>query len=261
MERGRLYALEGVVLARRDHGEADRIVVVLTAEGRVDLLAKGVRKPRSRKAGHLELFSRTRLLVSRVVSSWDIISQAEVVAVRRRLRADFRRATYEHYVAGLVLRFFGAEAEPTLYRLVDDVLQRLDEETASLSLLVRWYEHRLLELAGFRPEWRRCVGERAGKPCLAPLRPRPGDRHPYGVDPERGGALCPACAAAREGVMPVSAGALSWLQAIQQRPYEALRALPLPPARERELARVMEHYITFHLERRPAALRMLDVRR
>ncbi len=261
MERGRLYALEGIILARRDYGEADRVIVVLTAEGCVDLLAKGVRKPRSRKAGHLELFNRTRLLVSRVASSWDIISQAEVVAVRRKLRADFRRATYAHYVAELVLRFFGAEAEPTLYRLVDDLLRRLDEETASLSLLVRWYEHRLLDLAGFRPEWQRCVGERAGKPCLAPLRPSPEDRQPYGVNPERGGALCPVCAAAQRNVMPVSAGALSWLQALQRHPYEALRALPLPPGRERELARVMEHYITFHLERRPAALRMLDVRR
>ncbi len=185
----RLYQLEGIVLGRRDHGEADRIVICLTPEGRVDLLAKGTRKTRSRKAGHLELFSRTRMLVSHVESSWDIISQAEAIALRPVLQDDFERGTYARYAAELVMRFFEREANEQLYRLLDWTLTTLEVDSTP-ELLVRWYEQRLLILAGFRPEWRTCVGERDGALCEQDLRAEADGFGGFGIDPERGGALC-----------------------------------------------------------------------
>jgi DNA repair protein RecO (recombination protein O) len=96
--QARLYQIEGIVLGRRDQGEADRIVTCLTPQGRMDFLAKGIRKPRSRKAGHLELFSRTSMVVSRVQGSWDIVSQADAIVLRPVLQDDFDRATYARYV-------------------------------------------------------------------------------------------------------------------------------------------------------------------
>ncbi|HQE93073.1 MAG TPA: DNA repair protein RecO [Anaerolineae bacterium] len=253
--RGKLYRLEGIVLSRRDHGEADRIVKLLTAAGSVDLLAKGIRKPCSRKAGHLELFSKTQVLVSRVTGSWDIISQAEVMQVHPRLQEDFRLGTYARYVAELALRFFEGETDPQLYILVDDVFSRLDGDVDP-ALLTRWYEQRLLTLAGFRPEWGICVGDL----CRTPLRPRADDRRPYGLDIERGGAVCHECFAAEtreHTVYPLSPSALSWLQALQRRRFEEVTPFALPERTARELAQVMEQYIAYHLERRPAALRLL----
>ncbi len=257
--KGKLYRLEGVVLNRRDQGEADRVVKLLTAEGSVDLLAKGVRKPRSRKAGHLELFARTQVLVSRVTGSWDIVSQAEAVQVRARLQEDFRLGTYARYVAELAVRFFEGETEPQLYALVDDVLARLDGGAAP-ELLTRWYEQQALALAGFRPEWLTCVGERGGNLCQMPLRPRADDRRPYGLDMERGGAVCHECFAAdarEHTVRPLSPSALSWLQTLQRRSFDEVTRFALPERTAKELAQAMEQYIAYHLERRPAALRLL----
>jgi DNA repair protein RecO (recombination protein O) len=257
--KSRLYRLEGIVLSRRDHGEADRIVKLLTSERSVDLLAKGIRKPRSRKAGHLELFSKTQVLVSRVTGSWDIVSQAEVVQVRPRLLEDFRLGTYARYVAELAIRFFEGETDAQLYVLVDDVFARLDAGTAP-DLLGRWFEQQVLALAGFRPEWGACVGERAGDLCRASLRPRADDRRSYGLDVEHGGALCPDCFVTYQQVHTVRAlspSALSWLQALQQREFDDLVQFALPAKTATELARAMEQYVAYHLERRPAALRLL----
>jgi len=257
--RGKLYRLEGIVLSRRDHGEADRVVKLLTAEGSVDLLAKGIRKPRSRKAGHLELFSKTQVLVSRVNGSWDIISQAEALQVRSRLQEDFRLGTYARYVAELAIRFFEGEADPQLYILIDEVFSRL-EGGAEPALLTRWYEQQLLILAGFRPEWSTCVGERNGILCRTPLRPRPDDQYPYGLDMERGGAVCHECLASDVGqlaVRPLSPSALSWLQTLQRRNFDEVARFTLSERTARELAQVMEQYIAYHLERRPAMLRVL----
>jgi DNA repair protein RecO (recombination protein O) len=258
--RGKVYQTEGIVLGRRDQGEADRIITCLTAQGRMDFLAKGVRKPRSRKAGHLELFSRTSLVVSRVEGSWDIVSQADSVVLRPALQDDFERATYARYVAELVLRFFEREANPDLYELLDWTLSKLVVD-ASPQLLVRWFEQRLLNLAGFRPAWHTCVGERGQELCEAPLTPKPTDTQGYGLDPERGGALCVDCMEASRtdpGVRLLSPSALSWLQALQRREYEDLKLFPIPDKTARELTHAMDHYIAHHLEYRPTSLRMIQ---
>ncbi|HOU14339.1 MAG TPA: DNA repair protein RecO [Anaerolineae bacterium] len=255
---GKLYRLEGIVLSRRDHGEADRVVKLLTAEGSVDLLAKGIRKPRSRKAGHLELFAKTQVLVSRVTGSWDIVSQAEAVQVRSRLQEDFRLGTYARYVAELAIRLFEGETDPQLYILVDDVFSRLNGDAAP-ALLTRWYEQQVLALAGFRPECGMCVGERGDDLCHTPLRPRADDQRPYGLDMERGGVVCCECFASdtrEHTVRPLSPSALSWLQALQRRSFDDVTQFALPERTAKELAQAMEQYIAYHLERRPAALRM-----
>ncbi len=260
MPQSRLYQTRAIILARRDQGEADRVILCLTPEMRLDLLARGVRKPRSRKAGHVELFAETQLLIARSRHGWDNISQAEIVHARALLRDDFLRATYARYMAELVLRFFEGETEPALYALLNEALTLLESDPLP-ERVARWYEQQLLVLAGFRPEWHTCVGERGGAQCGVSLHPRPQDRQGYGIGPERGGALCPACYVAlrdEAGVRPLSPSALSWLQGLQRLPYAQLTDLNLRAATARELAQVMEHYIAYHLERRPATLRMVD---
>jgi DNA repair protein RecO (recombination protein O) len=211
------------------------------------------------------LFSRTRVLVSRVKGSWDIVSQAESKVTRPLLQEDFQRGTCARYVAELALRFFEAEADPALLKLVDQTLGVL-EYAEDPERAVRWYEQHLLTLAGFRPEWTTCVGVREGQVCNARLRPRPTDKRPYGLDPEGGGALCPDCVAAghTEGDRHAvsyryicSPSALSWLQALQRKSYATLAALALPPATAAELRRLMERYIAYHLEYRPAVFRLM----
>ena len=261
--RSRLYTLDAIVLTRRDHGEADRVVTCLTPQGRVDLLAKGVRKVRSRKAGHLELFVRTRLLVARVEGSWDIVTQAEAMTLHPGLQDDFERGTYARYVSELVIRFFEAEAEPRVFNLLDWALSTLETDE-NLEMVVRWYEQQLLVLAGFRPEWHLCVGEVENTQCGQILKPRPSDREPYGLDLERGGALCHECATAmarESSVRFLSPSGLSWLQALQRRPYDELRSLPFPQRTARELERLMQEYIVYHLELRPRTLRMFGMGR
>ena len=62
----RTLRVEGIILQRSDWGEADRLITIYTRElGKIRSIAKGVRKPRSRKAGHLEPFTRSSLLVAR----------------------------------------------------------------------------------------------------------------------------------------------------------------------------------------------------
>jgi DNA repair protein RecO (recombination protein O) len=61
MSRERTIRAEAVVLRRIDFGEADRLLTLYTREfGKLKAIAKGARKPQSRKTGHVELFMRSK---------------------------------------------------------------------------------------------------------------------------------------------------------------------------------------------------------
>jgi DNA repair protein RecO (recombination protein O) len=255
----RLYHTEGIVMRRRNQGEADRILTLCTPLGKIEVIVKGARKTRSRKAGHVELFARSHFVVSRVKHSWDIVSQAEMVEPHTLLRGDLLRGTYARYAVELLDRFFTeGEGGQALFDLLDHTLTWLcEDDDAELS--IRFYEQHLLGLAGFRPELFRCVGEHDRHVPLQPLEAAPakdGDRsahlRPYGFDPERGGAVCQDCYAARtapQDIAPLSPNGLRFLQECQRGPYSRLCARHTPPALHAEVERVMQHYITYHLER------------
>lgn len=261
---GRLYHTEGIVMRRRDQGEADRVLTLCTPSGKVDVLAKGARKVRSRKAGHIELFSRSSFVLSRVPNYWDIISQAETMDPHARLRSDLLRGTYGRYAIELFDRFFTeGEGGAAVFDLLNHTLTWLCEDD-DLGLIARFYEQHLLGLAGFRPELFRCVGEHEERALLLP-RCESADDRPYGFDPEQGGGLCRECYAQegnRRGVRALSPGGLRLLQACQRRSYGELRLQRIMPSLHEEVERVMRHYITYHLEqdvRAGAFLRQLRI--
>ena len=251
MSTDRLYRTAGIVMRRREQGEADRVLTLCTPLGKIEVIAKGVRKLRSRKAGHVELFSRSNFVLSRVPNSWDIVSQAETVEPHALLRSDLLRGTYARYAVELIERFFAQEeGGQTLFELLDHSLTWLSQDS-DLDLIARFYEQHLLGLAGFRPELFRCVGEHGVPTSLQPRQPAQ-DKQPYGFDPEQGGALCQKCYAEREpraGIVPLSPDGLGFLQECQRRPYARLRSQPVAPALHADVERVMQHYITYHLER------------
>ena len=252
MSTGRLYRTEGIVISRRDQGEADRVLRLCTPSGKVDVLAKGARKLRSRKAGHIELFTRSAFVLSRVPNYWDIISQAETVEPHTRLRSDLLRGAYARYAVELLDRFFTeAQGGTAVFDLLDRTLTWLCEaEDDQLDTIARFYEQHLLGLAGFRPELFRCVGEH-DEPKLLGRGHVEDDRRPFGFAPEHGGALCPDCYEANKrvpDVMPLSPNALRFLQACQRSSYAALASRTISPSLHGELERVMHHYVTYHLE-------------
>ena len=247
----RLYQTEGVVVGRRDQGDADRVLTLCTPLGKLSVIAKGVRKARSRKAGHLELFACSRIGLARSRSSWDVVSQADMIEAHAPLRGELVRGTYARYAVELYQRFVAdGEGGPAIYELLKRTLGYLCREE-KLELLIRAYEQRLLALVGFRPEWDHCVGEVGSRSCGRDLQVQDEER-PFGLEPEQGGALCPDCYQAgreRRGVVPLSAGALQLLRACGREPFDRLRERPVTPPVLSELERAARHYITYHLER------------
>ncbi len=246
--RERTYRTEAIVLRRKDFGEADRILTLFTPQrGKVRVVAKGIRKPRSRKAGHLELFTCSRLLLAKG-RDLDVVTQAETVHAYRPLREDLLRGAYAAYAVELLDRFTPDEQENAeLYALLREMLGWLCG-AHDLALTARYYELQLLGLAGFQPELRQCtVG---GEKIVA---------EDQFFLPETGGVVCPQCGEKTEGSLRVSLSALKVLRYFQAKDFAAALAVRVRPAVQAEVEHLLFLYIRHILERQLKSVEFLNL--
>ncbi len=236
--RERSFRVEAVVLRHSDWGEADRLLWLFTREsGKVKAVAKGVRKLRSRKAGHLEPLTRSNLLLAR---GRDIllVTQAETVEPYTPLREDLKLWEYANHIIELLDRFTYEEGENrALYRLLVDMLGRLAREPQP-ELVVHYYEVRLLDLVGYRPQLFHCAN--CGKEILA---------EDQFFSAEHGGVLCPSCGSETKGARPITMAALKYLRHFQRSSYAEASRARIPFNVMREIEGLMEHYLSYLLER------------
>ncbi len=236
--RARSFRAEAVVLRHNDWGEADRLLVLFTRKlGKIRAIAKGVRKPRSRKAGHLEPFTRVDLLLARGRDLF-IVTQAETVKVYLPIRQDLLLVGYASYIVELLDRFIYEEGENrAIYRLLTDTLERISTHP-NPEVAVRYYEVRLLDLVGFRPQLFKCVK------CEAEIQAE--DQF---FSAEQGGVLCPACGNGVPGARPIRMLPLKYLRHFQRSSYNKSSRAPITPGVNHEMEVLMQHYLAYLLER------------
>jgi DNA repair protein RecO (recombination protein O) len=245
--RDRLYRTEAVILRRQNFGEADKLLTLFTPGlGKKRVLAKGVRKPKSRKGGHVELFTHTNLLIAKG-RNLDIVTQAETIRSFLPIRRELARTSYAYYAVELLDRFTeeGEENKP-LFELLLDVLSWISEER-DLDLTLRYFELHLLGHAGYRPQLFQCLG------CLHAI-----ESEPSFFSPTDGGLLCSRCLGEQRGVQELSQEALAILRHLQTREYASCRRLQIEPIAHQELETVMRHYIVYLLERKLKSVDFID---
>jgi DNA repair protein RecO (recombination protein O) len=240
MTNERLYRTDAIILRRSDFGEADRLLTVFTPDrGKLRLMAKGVRKITSRKAGHVELFMLTDMLVAHG-RTWDIISQAEVVESCRDLREDLDKISQAYYLAELVDRFI-EEHDPNrpLYELLALTLARLSHVDDPY-ITLRYFELHLLSLAGFQPQLHFCVA------CEKPIQAVETNYFHF-VD---GGVLCSTHGHVRPNAGLIPLPVLKVLRFLQTESWEKAAKLQLTPTTRQQVETLLLGYITFLLERK-----------
>src|SRR5436309_11311354 len=94
--RERVYRTEAVIIRRSDFGEADRLLTLMTPQGKRRVIAKGARKTTSRLAGHIELFTHTMLLLA-IGRTFDVLTQSTILHSFDTLRGDLERISAAYY--------------------------------------------------------------------------------------------------------------------------------------------------------------------
>lgn len=243
----RVYRTEGIVLKGYDFGEADRILTLYTPQlGKLRVVAKGMRRTKSRMGGHLDLFTRSNLLVARG-RQLDIITQAETIETFGGMRSDLVRLSYAHYVAELVDAFSVEQmANYPAYATTVATLRRI-AEIDDPALSVHSFEIQLLGLMGYRPQLHRCLN------CDASIQPVSNR-----FSPKMGGVLCPNCASEDHAARPISVDALKLLRNLQTNESATLQLASVPSDVGQEVESRLQEYIAYRLEKGPRSVRFLE---
>jgi DNA repair protein RecO (recombination protein O) len=237
---GRAHKTEAVVLRSFRLGEADRIIHLYTLEhGRVNAVAKGVRKTTSRFGGRLEPLSHVELVLHRGSSELETVTGVQLVRAHQAARADYYQLSVGLIGAEAMLRLFHEqEANERAFAAVVRFLDLLDEtphaaDRPALDPLGLSFQLKLLWLSGYLPHLTSCAECGAADASLV------------GYSPRAGGAVCGACARQAEA-LALSAEGIAGIEALLASPLADAVPLDLSERARRDALRVVTASYEFH---------------
>ena len=250
MSKPRNYQTEAIIIKKIKLGEAGRILTLYTPYlGKIQAVAKGVRRPRSKLAGHLELLTHSLVSLARG-RNLDTVTGSQTINSFLPLKSDLKLTSYGLYATELVDQFTADHIENhPLFQLLLETMHRLcrggDNE-----LVLRYFELHLLNEVGYRPQLHQCVS------CRQVLEPTTNS-----FCPSAGGMLCPSCSQSQPLVHPVSVNALKVLRLLQSSDYSTVVKLKIDPELSHQLEMVMRDYLRYLLEREVKSAAWLDTLR
>lgn len=150
----RIYKAEGIIVKRKNLGEADKIITIMTRDyGKLRVIAKGVRKINSRRSGHLEVFSQANFTLYKG-KTFDSVS--EVIGIDRYIfpRDQLSKLSFAYYVCELIdVLLPDKQEQPDVYELLERAFQEiaLAADDHSCDDCVSLFALDLLRLLGFLP--------------------------------------------------------------------------------------------------------------
>jgi len=137
-----------IVLRRTNYGEADRILDLLTPDGRASVMARGVRKEKSKLAGGIELFAVCDVVIGQGKGDLGVLTSARLVLFYRHILEDYDRMQFAYEVLAQVSKASKNLDESEWYDIVAEELAALDVLTVPLQLAQVWFYVRVSALLG-----------------------------------------------------------------------------------------------------------------
>ena len=138
-----------IVLRRTNYGEADRILHLLTPEGRMNVMARGVRKEKSKLAGGIELFAISDVVIGEGKGELGVLTSARLVQFYRHILEDYDRTQFSYEMLKQASRASDSLDEPEWYDIAAEVLMGLDNRSVPLQLIQIWFYLHFSAMLGY----------------------------------------------------------------------------------------------------------------
>jgi DNA repair protein RecO (recombination protein O) len=149
----------GIILSRTDFGEADRILTLLTPDhGKLRLMAKGVRRIKSKLAGGIELFSVSDIVYIRGRGEIGTLVSSRLIKYYADIVKDVSRTMQGYDLIKILNKATEDEPESDYFDLLEQAFTALNNPTVPLDLIRMWFEAQLLRLSGHTPNLTHTVG-------------------------------------------------------------------------------------------------------
>ncbi len=229
--------VRGIVLRAVDTKESDKILTVLTDQGKLPVVAKGARGRRSRVAACTQLLAYSEMVLSES-RGWQYLSEGNTIELFMEVRRDIGALSLASYFAELTEAVALEEGGEELLRLLLNALYALGNLDRPQEQIKAVFELKLMALAGFEP---------LADGCAYCGRPSP--ESPV-LDVRNGVVRCKTCGKGEKGLgMPLTAGALAALRWALYGEAKRLYSFSLEPGDLRKLGEAAEAYVHAMLER------------
>lgn len=240
-----IYKTSGIVLKRKNFGEADRILTILTERfGKISAIAKGSRKIKAKLLGHLEPFTLADFQFHEGKNFY-IVTGADIKHHFENIHNDYSKTTRAFYLGELVDKFLeNDERNIGVYRLLSSALKYL--EYNNIDLMLRFFELKIIEATGFKPALRQCV--HCQKNLIA------GSNF---WDQSEGGIICTDCQKKFQHGKKISDGVIKLLRVIEEQDIGTATKIKLDKKIDNETEEILDLYIKNILERELKSKRMI----
>lgn len=231
------YKTQAIILNASDYSESSRLLSLLTPdEGRVRLIAKGVRGAKSKFRGSVEPLSRIEVRFSlKDPHGLGTLIESRLLNPAEYLRNDLSKYVLASVMVELIDRTTHAgEGHAHLFAILQDFLDRLRDSNQPQDLTVRSLAA-VLQCLGFRPQTERCVscGQSAGAVAFSVA---------------SGGIVCDACRPQAGTVQPFDRGLQRALDLLYSENSDKAERLKLTADQTRRLLNLLLDLAQYHLE-------------
>jgi DNA repair protein RecO (recombination protein O) len=234
--------------------EFHKIITFYTPDfGKVKAVAYGVKSPKSRLSGSLELLNHGTLLFHhRENRELQNITDFNLIDGFNAIRADFTRITYGCYFAELVDSIASEGiANPEIFELLRTTYQFLTHAD-DVPLLARGFEIKFLDCAGYGPELSRCVH------CGSAVNGAATEKFGIAFSVRYGGVLCGDCKNRDGAAFTIAPGSCELLKMLRNSEWERFNRIRASTRNHKELKRALGSFIEYHTERNLKSLRFIE---
>nr|WP_295969444.1 DNA repair protein RecO [uncultured Bacillus sp.] len=224
-----LQKCEGIILRTTDYGEANKIITLFTREwGKIGVMARGAKKPKSRLAAVTQPFTYGYFLVQKG-SGLGSLQQGEIIVSLRAIKEDIFLTAYASYVVEITDKCTEEKkANPFLFELLCQTLNYLNEGYDP-DIIKNIYEMKMLPVSGLYPVLNQCVvcGATEGE---------------FAFSIKEGGILCHRCLEKDPYHLKISAVAVKLLRIFYYLDLNRLGNISVKPQTKAELKKVIDSY-------------------
>jgi len=154
------HRTRAIVLRRTNYGEADRILQLLTPDGKRSVIARGVRREKSRLAGGIELFAICEVVIGEGKGDLGIVTSSKLVHFYRHIMEDYDRMQFGYMTIKLVSKASEMTNGPEWYDVLAETLAGLDARSLPVELVQAWFYLRHAAIMGYELSlWRDETGK------------------------------------------------------------------------------------------------------
>ena len=231
-----VFKTKGIIIAEHNMSDYDKMVTILTPNGKIGCAAKGARRPKSSLMAATQFLCFGDYLLYQGASSYHVNS-CEVIEVFYNLRTDLEKLTYASHITKIIGDV--TDENQNTYKILQlflNTLYVISETDKDLDLVISIFKLKLMCLLGFTPVVDKCKAC-GGQKTLAYF------------SFKDSGLKCENCGRQDKGAVQISEATVTAIKYIVMAPPKKLFSFNLSEEAQKELELVSKLYLNDKLDK------------